>query len=259
LTESRLKIASRLLPLPYAAMLARYLKVSPDRLRRLKTETEWGEEEAVEVNTAWLEVAISDDWMSAARLAMQDGQVVVAEMRVFPRERAPGASPLAGEWSAEVLGALAPSPPRGGITKDLLRRVPMGQGAQHFRELLRAYQGKAGSMGWLAQEMFERSFPGAGAVPERPRPERGTGRPDWFFAQLAADYCTAIERGSRRPVAELAARRRFPVARIRSMLHEARVRGLLTRNRRGVFGGALTSRAQEILKQRHKGTQGRKG
>ncbi len=158
-----------------------------------------------------------------------------------------------GEWSAARLGSRAPVP-RGGITKRLLGRVPMRELAGHLRGLLRA----SATAGDARAERIQRIFPEAQGLEliERPRSERGTGRPDWFFARLAVEYADAVATGSRRPVAELAARRHFTPEKIRDMLHEARERGLLSKGRRGVAGGEPTPRAKELLKQRAK-TRGR--
>jgi len=214
---------------------ARKLGVRVDRLRV--------ERGTVLAEDAWLEVSIDDTWLAAVRLVIQDGHVVVAEVRVFPRERAPGAG-VAGLWSAEVLGNRA-SAPRGGITSRLLRKIPIGEYPAHVRSVIGPWHQIEG----MPRESVTVGFPGV-VVAERPRPERNTGRPDWFFAQLAADYVDAVASGSRRPVADLARRRRFPPARIRDMLHEARERGLLSRGERGRRGGYLLPRAMEILRQR---------
>jgi hypothetical protein len=55
---------------------------------------------------AWLEVEVGEDWRAAARLAVQDGRVVISELRVFPRDR-PLRGGVPGLWRGEILGPRA--------------------------------------------------------------------------------------------------------------------------------------------------------
>lgn len=50
------------------------------------------------VASSWLEVTIADGWLAAYRLVPQDGQPVIAEVRVFPAE---AGRRTAGTWSGE--------------------------------------------------------------------------------------------------------------------------------------------------------------
>jgi hypothetical protein len=245
--KGRLRITHRAMPIGEGEFRAAQLQVDPKRLRT-DPNVLTGQGDVI-VDDAWLEIAIADKWMSAARMIIQDGQAVVAELRVFPRERDPGAG-QAGEWSAEVLGNRA-TVPGGGVTKGLLRRIPMRESAAHLRSLLKAWQAAGG----FPAQTVEQGFPGV-VLTDRPRPERGTGRPDLFFAKLASDYADLVAKDPRRPVAELARRRGFKPAKIRDMLREARERGLLSFSRRGQAGGELTARAREILRQRAKHVRG---
>jgi hypothetical protein len=192
----------------------------------------------------WVEVPLNAEWRAAARLVAQDGQMVLAEVRVFPLEPGPR-SLLGGHWSAELLGARA-SVPAGGLTARTLRSVRLGEYQKQFRQILAWLRERYG------RKLFEQdAIQALGLTPPdeaRPRPARRAGRPDRFYAGLAAQYVAMVERGSRRPVAEIAARRGLPAARVRDMLHEARERKLLTPGFPGKSAGALMPRAEGLVK-----------
>jgi hypothetical protein len=69
------------------------------------------------------------------------------------------------------------------------------------------------------------------------------------YALVAARYLELVESQSPRPNVELAEELGdgWDAARVRDWLHRARVRGLLTRTRRGVPGGELTDRARALI------------
>lgn len=71
-----------------------------------------------------------------------------------------------------------------------------------------------------------------GANPEE---TDGRGRPDTFYADIAADYLD-LARTSRRPAAELAERHRVPVTTAHRWIKEARRRGHLAPGRPGKAG-----------------------
>jgi hypothetical protein len=222
--------------------LARDLDVSLERL----VIHEIRGEQRVQVRPTWLETPINDDWMSATRLAVQDGQVVVAELRIFPSEpaftrRAPGV------WSAELLDDAAPVP-RGGLSAETVRKVRLTDYRRYTKKILDDLRNKYSSAN--AREVIDRLLgPVAAAQPlARPRRARGGGRPDTFYAKLADEYARATERGSRQPVADLAKRHNTKKPRMRDMIREARERGLLTFFAQGRPGGTLTQRGRELLK-----------
>jgi len=66
----------------------------------------------------WVTVPFADDWVAAQRLDVQQGVLVVTELRIFPREHP---RPKGGEWSQAIA-----SVPRGGVTAALLRSVSIG-------------------------------------------------------------------------------------------------------------------------------------
>jgi hypothetical protein len=78
-----------------------------------------------------------------------------------------------------------------------------------------------------------------------PRPGR-RGRPDAFYARLAAQYVELLKTSST-PTKDLAAMRDYSASSTRDFLNQARKRGLLTRSDMGRAGGVLTDRARELL------------
>lgn len=194
---------------------------------------------------AWEEIPIDQKWMSAARLVYQGDDLVIGELRIFPREQVAPWTWNGNEvderfepsaWSAELLGIVA-RVPHGGLSARVLRKVRLREHARVLSEKLAQWARVAGYAG----HGFK--------VPatERPRPERRTGRSDIFYAKLAWEYVRALARDPRRPVALLAHKRKLPKERVRDMLHEARERGLLSPGHRGRSGGALTTRAMNLL------------
>lgn len=250
--------------------IARELKEAPDAVRRW-LETANGREVVrrrlaehfgipadrlnvrtggVRVGEVWIEVPVAGGWVAAARLTIQAGRLVIAELRVFPQEetafrrKEPG-----GRWSGEVLGVLAEAP-AGGLTARKLGAVRLGQYPRHLREVMR----------WVAEKYGTKAFRPDGSLAalglvapttERPRQRREFGRPDSFYAELAREYVRLVERRSRRPNAEIAARRRELVPKITGWLHEARLRGLLAPKdaTQGRPEGRLTPLAERVLRQ----------
>lgn len=199
------------------------------------------------VDRLWLEVDFAPGWRAAYFLVPYGGQPVVAEIRIIPADEFP-ARP-AGAWRAQFLGSHSgpavrsgdfQCPPiRRGITARLLRRVPLGVERKHAAEFLSRFAAE----GTWVDERFRAQEKGAD-VEKRGRP----GRPDRFYASLARDYVLRCNRGSRRPVAEIADRRGLSAAIVRDAIHEARERGLLSPGRQGTPGGQLTPRGQGLLR-----------
>jgi hypothetical protein len=196
----------------------------------------------VYTDQTWLEVDVADDWRAAVRLAVQDGRVVVSELRVFPQDRPLGGG-VTGLWRGEVLGPRAPVP-AGGLTSALLRRVRMPRYAAHAAAVVESWRQA------VHDESAREALPGVReggedrAVPT-PARIRG-GRPDRFYAELAKEYVRVLAT-SRRPIADIARRRKLPPAQVRDMIHEARVRALLSEGRQGASGGYLMPRAERLL------------
>jgi hypothetical protein len=89
----------------------------------------------------------------------------------------------------------------------------------------------------------------ATAFAEIPRPGR-RGRDDRAYAEMAALYVEELATNPRSAVKTLALRLSYADSQVRSILSEARRRGLLTRPPRGRAGGELTSGALELLRPR---------
>lgn len=210
-----------------------------EHLRRYVGNTTPG----VPADLVTVELPIDKRWTSALRLALQDGHLVVAEVRVFPNEPSRRA---AGLWSYEELGAAA-KVPRGGLTTGLLRKVKLGSYVRYARRTLEALTKRLAEYLEHAPAGTGAEFYRALASPAAPPARRRRGRPDRFYARLAAGYLRAWEHGSRRPVAELADQHGVPQPQMRDMLHEARERGLLTKGDPGKSGGALTAPARALL------------
>jgi hypothetical protein len=84
------------------------------------------------------------------------------------------------------------------------------------------------------------------------RPGR-RGRPDVFYARLAAEYVDLLSASST-PTKDLAERHNYSATSVRDFLNQARTRGLLTRSQQGRAGGELTEAALKLLSKHGKGT-----
>jgi transposase-like protein len=238
------RLAHELTWLDGGLQIARDLRV-PDDLLRVDRE-----DRTVLVERIWLEVPIDDTWMTASRLAVQDGRVVIAEIRVFPLESRGSAVPPAGIWSAEVLGARAPVPPKG-LSARTLRNIRLGEHPRHVADVL----------DWVTQQQqaapaHVAKFFGLGAVTQKPQAIKSTrprsGRPDAFYAAVAARYLRAIKRNSKRPGVDVARQMKVEPSKIRDWLHQARERKLLSPSSHGKRGGQLTRAGAALVKQRHR-------
>jgi hypothetical protein len=204
----------------------------------------------IEVHEAWIEVALNGEWTVAYRMVRgRRGEPLIGEVRVFPTESRPGRP--AGIWSAEVLGSDA-RVPNGGISAELLRTVRI-QDYQPFapefsrwslKRLVDVYKTLPRPSGTLTVTLPVHV---TGGTPVSTGPGR-PGRPDRFYAEVAEEYVKSLARG-KRPVSDIAKRRRISQSQARDMIREARERGLLTPTRRGKQGGELTEHARKILSQ----------
>jgi hypothetical protein len=190
----------------------------------------------VYTDQTWVESEVGEHWIAAARLAVQDGRVIISEIRVFPRDRPLGAG-VRGLWSGEVLGPRAVVPP-GGLTSSLLRAVRLPNYRAHAIDVVTGWQAA------LGVPLSESGLPGARTQLAARRPR--AGRPDRFYAELAAEYVRALAT-SRRPVADIARRRKLTPEKIRDMVHEARERKLLSPGRQGAPDGYLLPAAEQLL------------
>lgn len=203
----------------------------------------------------WWTEPIDDRWTAAYRYVLQDGALVVAEVRVFPddtpvlrlRARAQMLGlPFEGFWSGDVLGSeeAAASVPRGGLTARKLRQLHLrGANAMtdRYAVTIRKSYGDDG-------ELFEADLLAAlDEIGEEPRRPGRAGRPDSFYAQVASTYVRAQEAGSSRPTKDAAEALGLKQSYVRDVLHDARERGLLTKTLPGRAGGRLTAKARRLL------------
>jgi transposase-like protein len=199
---------------------------------------------AVLVNAAdaWIEVPMGGAWIVAYRIVNDHGTPVVGEIRVFPAEPKEGRE--LGRWSGELLGARA-RVPRRGITSRQLRRIRVRAYQRRMAEQVARLREQAPELasdfGW-----------DQGSSADVPNRDAGTrrgrkGRPDEFYADIAAEYVRAISQRSRRPIADIARQRKIPASQVRDMIRQARKRKLLTGAGSGLSGGVLTARAQALL------------
>jgi hypothetical protein len=201
------------------------------RTRVIKNGLAGGRRPPGQDDGVWVEEKLPGGWLARGRMVARHGRVVVAELRITP---------------------LVDPIPSGGVTRDVVRSVPLGSMAPHVLALASFHQGSgiggldehfASTVGALLPSLTR-------IVPPRPRPRRAAGRGDRFYAELARDYLAALERGSSRPVTELAAARKESVSRVRDMVHTARELSLLSPGEPGRRGGRLLPRAHALLKDR---------
>jgi hypothetical protein len=201
------------------------------------------------VQETWVEVPVADDWIVAYRLVPQRGVPTIAELRVFPRQPRSADSP--GGWDGEWRN-FDVAVPRGGVTARLLRRVKVGDHLRFGNEALAWFQkearrapygiGVAFGVDVFDQPKGRREAKAKHHAGGRPK------HPDAFYAEVAERYASVFREGQRKPVEATAAAMKQPVPNVRSMIHEARERGLLTRVSQGKAGGALTPLARKLLR-----------
>jgi len=196
---------------------------------------------ALNVSSAWVEAPLNDKWTVAFRLLIQNAMPIIGELRIFPAENLRHREP--GKWSASLKGTHATAP-AGGITMPLLRRIKLGivrtKSAEALEYLRRLDPNLVQQINLVVDKQ------------KKPRNEK-RGRPreaDITYARIADYYAKRCAHESLKPVAETAARFRIPRAKVRSKLHEARRRGLLTYGRQGIPWGELTEKARLLLKQK---------
>lgn len=204
------------------------------------------------VPEAWVEAPLEGGWIAAYRLVPQAGVPVIGEIRIFPQEPRRDDTPglWDGAWDGATPGRFV-EVPDGGLSARVLRQVTVGEHLQSGSEALALLQQ---APGWAT---MLRGF----SSPKKRRRPKGPGgrprRPDLFYAQLAATYVDALSSGHRNPVERVAVIVRQPAGRVRTMLHQARERGLLAGRQQGRASGQLTPRARVLIKQARR--SGKKG
>lgn len=183
-------------------------------------------------NRLWVELPLGE-WGAAARIEAQDGQPVVAELRITPWRT----------FDPEARGYTDPATPVGGLTARQLRQLPLG-------ELQRAAYSKLTRLsdhGAAPESLLNVDRLGFAKLA---KPDGRAARGDTFYAMVAACYLEAVASGSRSPVADTAAALEgFGRDYTRDVLNEARRRELLTRPPKGRAGGELTDKGRQALKE----------
>jgi hypothetical protein len=179
---------------------------------------------------------------------MKSDRPVVAEVRLFPED--PTASRGPGQWSGQ-----ASAVPSEGIPGRALRDLRLTLALERFSGFLRQIERDPN----LAKQLLSAHGIPLGARPAKRRPGRA-GREDAYYLIFAVAYIERLAEGSRRPIQDLAERPPKAIkgyvsdglvaspATVRDIIHQARVRGLLTGSPPGRPGGELTPKAKDMLK-----------
>ena len=178
----------------------------------------------------------SGGWYVSAVFLRDRDELVMAELKVFPgpegaeTRRAQRRRP--GEWSGrpEALDAL----PDGGVSARLLRCI----------RLTDLHQLVADSLAQGAE-----LSPRVSALTAQIGRPGGAVRSDRYYAEWAFAYAKKLAEGSRSPIKDLAAEHDKTQGQVRDLIHDARVRGLLTKERQGRAAGSLTSKAIQLLRE----------
>jgi hypothetical protein len=203
---------------------------------------------------AWVEDVLtdvhSDSWKVAVWITERRGRLVVGEIRVFPDAGPVKRLDVGGK--EQVWGGTATDVPRRGLERRFLVKVPVGRYVAAVMATVNqaaTVPGKQAAIHVTGMNLpfLNKLLPGAEKLAPRPRATRDFGRGDRWYALLAAEYVERLAGGSTSPVKDIAAKCGETAAHIRDWLHEARVRGLLSKGEAGRRGGYLLARARTVL------------
>ncbi len=177
----------------------------------------------------------ADGWYVSAIFLEEGGQLVMAELKVFPgpgprTDSKRSARRRPGEWSGRQ-DALQ-EVPDGGVSARLLRCIRLTD----LQQLV------------MAELTTTPSSEGQGARSARVGRPGSAGRPDRQYAEWAFRYAKKLAEGSRSPIKDLAAEHERSPGQVRDLIHDARVRGLLSKERQGRAAGSLTPKAIQLLR-----------
>jgi hypothetical protein len=187
------------------------------------------------------------EWDAYYRFVDEDGDATLAEVRILLRTRTRAAErELHRALKREGAGRRVPRSP---LTAEALRSVSPTD-ARHFLRVSRGgSEPTAETMPGLAEAAL--------AGDRRRRKRRGAGRvfatgmrpdPDVHLAAFAQLYVDLVRRGSRSPIADIAAANpRWDRTYVRDQVFLAREKGFLTPERYGQVGGELTLKARRVL------------
>lgn len=207
-----------------------------------------GLEVEAELVDLWLLVDTPAGWRAAYRVVAREGRPVVAELRLFPLDDAPGLE--AAQWSTELCGDRAVVP-GDGLTSRVLKETAVP--GRHVFELLPQAVKEALASGVQFDQVNVSALLGALGFNDATKAEPRRGRPPALlrYARLCADYVAACKAGSRSPVEAVARLHRIKLETARQMLHRSRAKyGLLTRQTAGLPGGELTPRCRALLRKK---------
>ena len=185
--------------------------------------------------TCELAIDGADGWYVSAVFLEEGGQLVMAELKVFPgpgpkSDNRRSARRKPGEWSGrpDALQGV----PDGGVSARLLRCIRLTD----LQQLV---------MSELPVTPSPEGKPSGTARVGRPG---SAGRPDRQYAEWAFRYAKKLAEGSRSPIKDLAAEHDRSPGQVRDLIHDARVRGLLSKERQGRAAGSLTPKAIQLLR-----------
>jgi hypothetical protein len=180
------------------------------------------------------------DWDAYYCFVEEGGESTLAEVRILLRTRTRAAEREVQRALKRVGGSR--QAPRSPLTVEALRSISPTD-ARHY---LRVAAGTTAPLAEAALESDRRRFrrSGAGRVfATGMRPD-----PDVHLAAFAQLYVEQIRRGSRSPVADIAAANpRWDRTYVRDQVFLAREKGFLTPERYGSVDGELTLKARRVL------------
>ncbi len=204
-------------------------------------------------NEAWWEVDIKDGWLAALRLAQAHGDVVVAEIRIFPNHLG---SRDGGTWCVEWAGVerAVREVPRGGLTAAKIDNLAVENELKKAKEALEKFhQFMKDSRADLEQQENEDEMPlvisGMPAAAKSKYHRKIPGSiSNLALARLAVRYEQLCAEPQVLHVNEsLAQEINESTRRTTKLIYQARERGFLSGGGRGKTGGHATDTAHAIL------------
>lgn len=187
----------------------------------------------------WIEAPLEDGWVAAYRLVIKKNQAVIAEARLFPKEKDPRRERHrpAGGWS-ERGGLVPPTGMPGTILKKLRLQDPISV-------LPTAIENWEVRHGRPVANRVLRRFRMSTKTNLARRTVGRDQRTDAFVLGFAKAYAEKVDHRRGHPIKELAGERGYARDTVREIIREARERGFLTKpTDRGKAGGKLTPKAK---------------
>lgn len=194
---------------------------------------------AVTVDDYWV-TRETGPWVIAYRLVLQDGRLVIGELRVYPRvDDAP-------PWdiARDLQGIRAPAP-AGGLTAAIVHAITVGGDVNLGRLIVRELRGKGplGPMIWNRLRALGVQTEEGPPVDTAHRKGGPKGKGIAFYRRIARTYLAAPSR----PVQAVARAEGLTTAQARDAIHRARHRHrLLPPTSRGKAGGSDLAALQRI-------------